>query len=141
VLTPLRSGQLFSLKPPDRFQNHVSLSDSQPLLLHNPNCSKSRAARCWLEENNITFNERLYLDDPLDLEELQELHGYLGEHAREWVRSGESAYREAGLTANSSNEEHLVVMASSPILLERPIFINEGRAAIGRPLARITELV
>lgn len=119
----------------------MSLSDSQPLLLHNPKCSKSRAAKGWLEQNDVAFTERLYLEDPLSLNELHELRALLGEPAREWTRSGESAYGEAGLSMNSSDEEHFKAMAAAPILIERPIFINEGRAAIGRPLERISELV
>ena len=47
----------------------MSLTDAQPLLLHNPKCSKSRTAKAWLEQNGIAFTERLYLEDPLDAAE------------------------------------------------------------------------
>lgn len=118
----------------------MTLSDSQPLLLHNPKCSKSRAAKAWLEQEGVAFTERLYLKDPLDIDELRELHGFLGEPAREWVRSGD-AYKESGLTANSSAEEHYAAIVAEPSLLQRPIFVSGGKAAIGRPLEKISELV
>lgn len=119
----------------------MTLVASQPLLLHNPRCSKSRAAKAWLEQERITFIERLYLEDPLTVEELRELRQLLDEPAREWVRKGEDAYKAAGLSANSSDEEHFAAIAAAPILLERPILVHDGRAAIGRPLERISELV
>jgi arsenate reductase len=119
----------------------MSLTDSQPLLLHNPRCSKSRAAKVWLEQNGVAYTERLYLEDPLDVAELVELRELLGLTTREWVRSGQDEYAAAGLTANSSDLEHFVAMAAAPILLERPIFIHDGHAAIGRPLQKITELI
>ncbi len=119
----------------------MSLTDSQPLLLHNPKCSKSRAAKAWLEQNGIAHSERLYLEDPLDVAELAELRELLGLPPREWVRSGQDEYAAAGLTANSSEVEHFAAMAAAPILIERPIFIHGGLAAIGRPLTRITELI
>lgn len=118
----------------------MSLSSSSPLLLHNPRCSKSRAAKAWLDERGQPYSERLYLEDPLTREELAELGGLLGQHSREWVRSGESAYAEAGLTANSSDEQHAQAIAEHPVLLERPIVVVGTRAAIGRPLERVIEL-
>lgn len=119
----------------------MSLTDSQPLLLHNPKCSKSRAAQAWLEQNGIAHSVRLYLEEPLDKAELAELRELLGQPLREWVRSGQDEYKTAGLSANSSDAEHFAALAAAPILLERPIFIHAGRAVIGRPLERIVELV
>ncbi len=118
----------------------MSLTDNNPLLLHNPNCSKSRAAKGWLEQQGIEFTERLYLEDKLNREQLLELRGLLGAPMRECVRSGESAFAQAGLSANSSDAEFAAAIESHPILLERPIVVHSGRAAIGRPLSKIMEL-
>ncbi|MFT7485861.1 MAG: arsenate reductase [Candidatus Paceibacteria bacterium] len=118
----------------------MSLTDKTPLLLHNPNCSKSRAAKGWLEGEGIEFTERLYLEDKLSKEQVLELRALLGAPMRESVRSGEGAFAEAGLSANSSDEEFASAIEASPILLERPILVHKGRAAIGRPLSKIMEL-
>ena len=48
-------------------------SEDDVLLLHNPRCSKSRAVKSLLEEQGISFTERLYLEEPLDAIELVEL--------------------------------------------------------------------
>ncbi len=110
-------------------------------LLHNPRCSKSRAANARLKESGIAFRERRYLDEPLSPDELRELAQRLGRPAHEWVRRGESAYKQAGLSADSSEAEILEAMARSPILIERPILVTRDRAVLGRPPERIFEFL
>ena len=119
----------------------ANLLPDELTLLHNPRCSKSRAAQVLLEAKGIAFRERRYLDDPLSSEELRELAQRLGRPANEWVRRGESAYKEADLDADSSEAKILEAMARSPILIERPILVTKDRAVIGRPPERILELV
>ncbi|CAK9036896.1 E3 ubiquitin-protein ligase arkadia [Durusdinium trenchii] len=41
------------------------------LLLHNPDCSKSRALKEALDGSRSTYTERLYLEEPLTLSELE----------------------------------------------------------------------
>ena len=42
-------------------------------ILHNPRCSKSRTTLNIILENNIQPTIRLYLDDPLSIEEIRNL--------------------------------------------------------------------
>lgn len=111
------------------------------MLLHNPRCSKSRAARELLTERGVSFVERLYLEDPLTREELEELRARLGRPVAEWVRKGEGAFQEAGLTADSKEDALLGAVALHAILLERPILVRADRAAVGRPPEDILELL
>jgi arsenate reductase len=112
-----------------------------PTLLHNPRCSKSRAAKALLDERKIAYSERRYLDEPLSREELAELRKRLDRPAREWVRAGEAEFAQARLTPGSDDAAILAAMARHPILIERPIFILGKRAAVGRPVERIAELL
>lgn len=105
----------------------------QILLLHNPRCSKSRATKALLEERGVSFEERLYLDDPLSRSELEDLSGRLSRPVTEWTRKKEAAFAEAGLSADSGVEQVYEAMVSHPGLMERPIVIRGQRAAIGRP--------
>ncbi len=106
---------------------------ARPLLLHNPRCSKSRALHAALEERGVAFDTRLYLEEPLDREELAELHARLGAPAARLVRSKEAEYAAAGLSAASSDDELLDAVAAHPRLMERPVLLVGARAAIGRP--------
>ena len=79
-------------------------SDASLVLLHNPRCSKSRAARALLEERGVAFAERRYLDDPLTLVELYELAARLGRPPREWSRRGEEAWSGAQLADDADDD-------------------------------------
>lgn len=103
------------------------------VLLHNPRCSKSRAARALLEERGVAFRERRYLEEPLSRTELEDLRRRLGRPVTEWIRRGEPAWAEAGLCDASSEAELLDAIAAAPVLLERPIFIHGDRALLARP--------
>lgn len=116
-------------------------SDSELLLLHNPRCSKSRAAFALLEERGADFEVRLYLDDPLSLSELQSLAERLGRPASGFVRRQEGAFAEAGCGPASGEGEILEAMAAAPILLERPILVRGSRAVVGRPPENVLELL
>ena len=41
------------------------LPEDEIVLLHNPRCSKSRAALALLEERGVSFSVHRYLDEPL----------------------------------------------------------------------------
>ena len=116
-------------------------SDDQLLLLHNPRCSKSRATKALLEERGASFEERLYLEVPLDAAELGELAQRLGKPIAEFVRRGEGAFAEAGLSAASSEAELVAAVAAHPILMERPILVSSSRAMIGRPPESVLDLL
>jgi arsenate reductase (glutaredoxin) len=112
-----------------------------PTLLHNPKCSKSRAAKALLDERKFVYHERRYLDEPLSRAELAELAKRLARPAREWVRTGEPAFREACLDGDAADETILTAMERFPVLIERPILVVGKRAAVGRPIERIVELL
>ena len=115
--------------------------DDRLVLLHNPRCSKSRAALALLEEHGEAFDTRLYLEVPLSLEELEELGRRLDRSPHEWVRRGEDAYAGAGLDDDSEAATVLDAIASHPILMERPIAIRAERAVVGRPPERVLSLL
>ena len=119
----------------------VALASDPLILLHNPRCSKSRAALALLERRGIRVELRLYLEQALDLSELTELRKRLARPVSEWIRRGEDTYREVGIGPAPTEPELLAAIAAHPILLERPIAIRGARAVVGRPPERVLELV
>jgi arsenate reductase len=115
--------------------------DDDLLLLHNPRCSKSRATLALLEEAGVSFATRLYLEEPLSAEELAEVGRRLGRGAREWVRTKEAAWSEAGLADGASDDEVYAAVAAAPVLMERPVVLRGERAVIGRPPENARELL
>lgn len=110
-------------------------------LLHNPRCSKSRQALNLLESHGASVNIRRYLEDPLTLDELRVLAEKLDQPVSAMIRKKENEYKEAGLDANSSDEEILKAIAAYPKLLERPIAIRGDKAVIGRPPENVLKLL
>jgi arsenate reductase len=108
---------------------------------HNPRCSKSRNAVTLLEEKGVDAEVVKYLDTPPSKEELVDMLKMLGIGARELMRTKEAIYKELELK-NVTDEDALIdAMVANPKLIERPIVIKDGKAAIGRPIENIIELI
>lgn len=111
-------------------------------LYHNPRCSKSRAALELLRGRGVEPAVVAYLESPPDAAELREVLARLGIGARALLRSGEDECAQLGLDDASLGEDALIAaMAAHPRLIERPVFVHGGRAAIGRPPERVLELL
>jgi len=123
------------------FSLPMELTMNEFVIYHNPRCSKSRATLALLEENGITPEIVLYLDNPLEAGEIEALLAKLGIGAAQLVRRGEADYKEAGLGANSGNDEIVAAMAARPKLIERPVVVKAGRAVLGRPPENVLELI
>lgn len=103
------------------------------MLLHNPRCSKSRAAVVFLEEQGVDYHIREYLKEPLSMDELRILHKRIGRPPAEWLRWGQAEAKEAGISKDDPPLKLLEAMAAHPILIERPILIHGDQATVGRP--------
>lgn len=111
-------------------------------LYHNARCSKSRGALELLQARGVDPEVVFYLETPPTADELRALVKQLGVPARSLLRSGEAEYAELGLADPSLGEDALIAaMAAHPRLIERPVFVHQGRAVIGRPPERVLELL
>jgi len=108
---------------------------------HNPRCSKSRMTLALLEEQGIEPVIRLYLDDAPSAEELNEVIQLLGIKPWELLRRGEQIFKELGLNKESGDAVLIAAMSQHPILIERPVVIHGGRAALGRPPENVLGLL
>jgi arsenate reductase len=110
-------------------------------LYFNPSCSKCRTAWSLAEELGLDVQQVRYLDTPPTKAELVALMSMLGiESPREMMRTSEAVYGQLFL-ADASDEVLLGAIVDHPILLERPIFVRNGKAVIARPPERIRELL
>lgn len=110
-------------------------------IYHNPRCSKSRRTLDLLREHDIEPHIVHYLDDPPDVQTLKKIASLLGFPVGHIIRMGEQVYKELGLAADSSEEELFKAVAEHPILLERPIVINGGKAVVGRPPENVLQII
>lgn len=111
------------------------------VFLHNPRCSKSRAALDLVREAGVDLPVREYLQDPLSVDELRRLVELLGVRPIDLARRGEPQFAALGLGDATPDEEVLRAMAEHPILVERPIVVRGGRAVVGRPPENVRDLL
>ena len=103
-------------------------------IYHNPNCSKSRQVLALLKTKDLELNIVEYLKNPPDFAELDNILKQLSIGPRELMRRKESPYWEESLDNRALTREELIAaMILHPILIERPIVLANGKAAIGRP--------
>ena len=103
-------------------------------IYHNPRCSKSRQTLDLLTSQGIEPVVIEYLKNPPDRNTLKKILKLLNMKPRELMRAKEPVYKQAGLDSKSLNEEQLLdALVTNPILIERPIVLANGKAAIGRP--------
>lgn len=108
---------------------------------HNPRCGKSRDSKNLLDEKGCAYEVFDYLHTPLSVEKLKELMKMLGiADIREMLRTKEKEYKELAIEGKTQ-EEILSLVVQNPKLIERPIVIFNGKAAIGRPLENIEKLL
>jgi len=108
---------------------------------HNPRCSKSRNAAALLEERGVEAEVVKYLETPPSREEIVEVLKMLGISARELMRTKEDIYKTLNLKEESDEEKLIDALAENPKLIERPVVIKDGKAAIGRPIENIIALL
>ena len=111
-------------------------------IYHNPRCSKSRAALALLEAKGVELDIVEYLKTPPDEKTLDRILKLLGKEPREVMRKGEAPYRENNLAdATLSRAQLIAAMVADPILIERPIVLANGKAALGRPPEDVLKIV
>jgi arsenate reductase (glutaredoxin) len=113
-----------------------------PTIYHNPKCGKSRQTLELLREKNITPTIIEYLKNPPTAEKLKEILSQLDIAPRDLMRKKEDAYKELGLANSSLSDKDLIgFMVKHPILIERPIVVANGKAALGRPPEQVLDIL
>ncbi|EWS97399.1 arsenate reductase (glutaredoxin) [Pseudoalteromonas sp. SCSIO 43095] len=103
-------------------------------IYHNPRCSKSRETLNLLQSKNIEPSVVEYLKTPLSHEQISTLVSQLGfNSARDLMRTKEEQYKALNLKDENSESELIDAMVNHPKLIERPIVVNNNKAALGRP--------
>ncbi|APT84466.1 arsenate reductase (glutaredoxin) [Corynebacterium aquilae] len=112
-------------------------------ILHNPRCSKSRAALALLEHSGYPVEVVAYLNTPPSAEELQTICANSGLSPAQLLRDGEAEYHEAGLHRDCTDAEIIAAMVRFPKLINRPIVIRQpdGATVLGRPTSTVAELI
>jgi len=114
---------------------------AQTTIYHNPRCTKSRQALQTIEDLGVDVEVVRYLETPPDEATLRSILAQLEDPPADLVRG--DRWAELGVTADdvATVDGVVAVLLAHPELMQRPVVVKDGRAVIGRPTERVTELV
>ncbi len=110
-------------------------------IYHNPRCSKSRAALQYLQEKGLEPEIRLYLKEPLTVEELNDVLMRMNKEPEEIVRTHEKIYKSDFKGKNFNRDEWVKILLEYPQLMQRPIVVNGTKAVWGNPVEEIEKIM
>jgi arsenate reductase len=110
-------------------------------IYHNPRCRKSRETLALLEERNESTEIVLYLDNPPSEAELGKILEQLNMSPMELLRKNEQIWKDNYKGKSMSDTEIISAMVNNPKLIERPIVIKNGKAALGRPPENVLNIL
>jgi arsenate reductase len=112
------------------------------VIYRNPKCTKSRQTLSLLQGRGIQPTIIEYLNTPPDAATLDQILGLLGREPRDLIRSKKTIYKEVGADDAKLDRLALIdIMVANPILIERPIVLANGKAAVGRPPEEVLAII
>lgn len=107
-------------------------------ILHNNQCSKSKAILEYLDENNVKFEIIDFIKDPLSKIEIRTVLKKLNCSPAEVIRIEKPDFKKLNLDVQTiSNEDLVDLFFQYPNIIQRPILIKNKIAMIGRPLENV----
>ena len=110
-------------------------------IYHNPRCTKSRQTLKLLEERGLEHTVVEYLKDPPTAETLRSIVKALEIEPQDLLRKKEQIFKEVCSDGNPTGDEAIQLMVDHPKLIERPVVVVGGKAAVGRPPENVLPLL
>lgn len=94
-----------------------------------------------LDAADAEYTYREYTKAPLSEAEIRDTLALLGVGPRDVLRKNDKAYKALEWTGEESDDDVIARMAEHPTLLQRPIAIVGDRAVVGRPAAKVLDVL
>lgn len=104
------------------------------LLVWYPKCSTCQKAKKWLDENNIPYKLRHIAEQNPTREELRLWHEKSGLPLKKFFNTSGLVYKEMDLKTKlptMAEREQLALLASTGMLVKRPIAVGENIVLVG----------
>ena len=106
----------------------------EKLFLQYPKCTTCRKAKKFLQENNVTFDDRdITIDNPT-VEELEKWIDLSGLEIKKFFNTSGVLYKEMKLKdkiKDMSREEMIKLLATDGKLVKRPLLICDNKVLVG----------
>ena len=107
-----------------------------------PKCTTCQKVQKWLDSKNISYTVRNIKEENPTQEELRAWWKQSGLPLKKFFNTSGMEYRALGLKdklASMSEEEQLALLASSGMLVKRPLLVGENTVLVGFQEARWEE--
>ena len=109
---------------------------------HNPKCSKSRAGLEFLQQKQLNFKIKNYIEEGFSEEELNRILSKLDKNVPECLRRKDPLFKQIEQSLPSHEvKDWIAAIVKDPILMERPILEGPKSARIGRPTEALAEAI
>lgn len=118
--------------------------DRKMLFVHYPKCTTCKRAKKWLDEHQISYEERDIKENNPALEELKEWYQRSGLPLKRFFNTSGMLYKEMKLKdklPEMSEDEQLTLLASDGMLVKRPIVVTEDQVLVGFKEAQWEEIL
>ena len=104
------------------------------LFIEYPKCSTCKKAKKFLEDNNITYNDRNIKEDNPSKKELKDFINKSNKDINKFFNTSGMLYRENDLKnkiKTMSFEEKIELLSTDGMLVKRPILVTDKKVLIG----------
>lgn len=108
--------------------------DRKMLFVYYPKCTTCKRAKKWLDEHQISYEERDIKENNPSLEELKEWYQRSGLPLKRFFNTSGILYKEMKLKdklPEMSEDEQLALLASDGMLVKRPIVVTKESVLVG----------
>ena len=108
------------------------------LFLEYPKCSTCQKAKKWLDEHQISYEDRHIVENNPTFEELKGWYERSGLPLKKFFNTSGMLYKEMKLKdklSEMSEEEQLKLLATNGMLVKRPLIVDGDRVLTGFKMA------
>ena len=108
------------------------------LFLEYPKCSTCQKAKKWLDEHQISYEDRHIVENNPTFEELKDWYERSGLSLKKFFNTSGMLYKEMKLKdklPEMSEEEQLKLLATNGMLVKRPLIVDGDRVLTGFKMA------
>ena len=108
------------------------------LFLEYPKCSTCQKAQKWLDEHQISYEDRHIVENNPTFEELKSWYERSGLPLKKFFNTSGMLYKEMKLKdklLEMSEEEQLKLLATNGMLVKRPLIVDGDRVLTGFKMA------
>ena len=108
------------------------------LFIEYPKCSTCQKAKKWLDEHQISYEDRHIVENNPTFEELKDWYERSGLPLKKFFNTSGMLYKEMKLKdklPEMSEEEQLKLLATNGMLVKRPLIVDGDRVLTGFKMA------